>query len=149
MDRHVKGGSQCDPAALAGRIKLRCRYECKATDPCLWFCSHRAGHLFAAQQKKGVSRGQAQILTVKFAPFTSGNRCPSLFLITQLHISFDLFWGRILPHVEFAWFAGAHVGFHPGLRSLVHGPKTPTIVWGTLTCPTAREWEGNRLVIRI
>lgn len=75
----MKGGSQCDPAALAGRIKLRCRYECKATDPCLWFCSHRVGHLFAAQRKKGVSRGQAQILTVKFAPFTSGNRRPSLF----------------------------------------------------------------------
>lgn len=34
-------GSQCQPAALARRIKLCGRGECKAADPCLRFSSHR------------------------------------------------------------------------------------------------------------
>lgn len=109
------------------RIKLRCRYECKATDPCLWFSSHRVGHLFAAQQKNRVSGGHAQILTVKFTPFTSRNRRPTLFFnntasyliwfVSSCALKcscWHRFWGLVLAHV--AWFAGVHVGFHVGTQ---------------------------------
>lgn len=160
MDRHVKWRSHCDPAALDRRIKLRCRYECKATDPCLWFSSHRVGHLFAAQQKNRVSGGHAQILTVKFTPFTSRNRRPTLFFnntasyliwfVSSCALKCSCwyrFWGRVLAHM--AWFAGAHVGFHLGLRSIVNSSKTHTLVRRPLNCPSVPEWEGNRLVTRM
>lgn len=159
MDRHVKWRSHCDPAALDRRIKLRCRYECKATDPCLWFSSHRVGHLFAAQQKNRVSGGHAQILlnSHHLLPGTGAQLC---FLITQLHISFDLFhpvlWNAVVG-------TGSGVGFwltwHDspvptwvftwGLRSIVNSSKTHTLVRRPLNCPSVPEWEGNRLVTRM
>lgn len=149
-----RGGSQFDPAALARRIKLCCRYECKTTDPCLWFFGHRVGHLFEAKRMKGVRGGQGEILTVKCMLFTSGNRRPASYVIwfvSSCALKCDCwlrFRGRILAHVEFAW-DGARVGFHLGLWSHVCGPKRHTLVGRTNVSFLVRVGGKNWLVTKM